>query len=291
LDDTGLYYYGARYYDPTIGRFISADTIVQNAANPQTLNRYSYCLNNPLKYIDPSGLRVYIGRTDVSVLKGILDQINEAEEFGCEPSAALMAAFWDAYNGLGNNGLDLLEAWEKLGNVAPDLAEELENAEQTAWISYGNVPTIAGAATEQVTGGYAIRVSMGVRGEDTSITAARLGHESFHTAERMGGMSGLSVANEAFAYSFGFQVASELGTEIAVKFAKVSPLSAELQYINPDTDKRTLGRQLEYARGAINRSLSQALGEDVKVPWGKWPGFLGIGGNRFLDVAKNVWIK
>jgi RHS repeat-associated protein len=55
LDDTGLYYYGARYYDATIGRFISTDTIVQNPANPQTLNRYSYCLNNPLKYIDPTG--------------------------------------------------------------------------------------------------------------------------------------------------------------------------------------------------------------------------------------------
>ena len=55
LDDTGLYYYNARYYDATIGRFISADTIVQDITNPQTLNRYSYCLNNPLKYIDPSG--------------------------------------------------------------------------------------------------------------------------------------------------------------------------------------------------------------------------------------------
>jgi RHS repeat-associated protein len=57
LDLTGLYYYGARYYDPTIGRFISPDTIVPYPINPQSLNRYSYCLNNPLKYIDPSGHR------------------------------------------------------------------------------------------------------------------------------------------------------------------------------------------------------------------------------------------
>ena len=55
LDGTGLYYYGARYYDPTIGRFISADTLVPNPTNPQSLNRYSYCLNNPLRYVDPSG--------------------------------------------------------------------------------------------------------------------------------------------------------------------------------------------------------------------------------------------
>ena len=58
LDGTGLYYYGARYYDSSMGRFVSADTVVPSASNPQTLNRYSYCLNNPLKYIDPSGNKV-----------------------------------------------------------------------------------------------------------------------------------------------------------------------------------------------------------------------------------------
>jgi len=55
LDSTGLYFYNARYYDPTIGRFISADTIVPYPSDPQSFNRYSYCRNNPLKYVDPSG--------------------------------------------------------------------------------------------------------------------------------------------------------------------------------------------------------------------------------------------
>ncbi|MFC2018022.1 RHS repeat-associated core domain-containing protein [Chloroflexota bacterium] len=55
LDDTGLYYYNARYYDATIGRFISADSIVPDWTNPQSYNRYSYVLNNPLKYTDPTG--------------------------------------------------------------------------------------------------------------------------------------------------------------------------------------------------------------------------------------------
>lgn len=77
-DDTGLLYYNARYYDPAIGRFISADTIVPGSnpltvwpgdsvaskawstsgsgpANPQDLNRYSYGLNNPVRNTDPSG--------------------------------------------------------------------------------------------------------------------------------------------------------------------------------------------------------------------------------------------
>jgi len=55
LDDTGLYYYGARFYDPAIGRFISPDSMIQAPANPQSFNRYSYVINNPLKYTDPTG--------------------------------------------------------------------------------------------------------------------------------------------------------------------------------------------------------------------------------------------
>jgi len=54
-DSTELYYYGARYYDPTIRRFITPDTIVQSQYDPQSLNRYAYCRNNPLIYKDPSG--------------------------------------------------------------------------------------------------------------------------------------------------------------------------------------------------------------------------------------------
>ena len=49
----GLLYYGARYYDPSLGRFIQADTIVPGGV--QGLDRYAYVGNNPLKYTDPSG--------------------------------------------------------------------------------------------------------------------------------------------------------------------------------------------------------------------------------------------
>ena len=51
----GLYYYNARWYDPALSRFIQADTIVPEPGNPQSLNRYSYVLNCPTGYTDPSG--------------------------------------------------------------------------------------------------------------------------------------------------------------------------------------------------------------------------------------------
>ncbi|MBN1796817.1 MAG: RHS repeat-associated core domain-containing protein [Sedimentisphaerales bacterium] len=53
-EETGLYYYGTRYYDPEIARFIQADSVVQDELSSQALNRYTYCVNNPLKYVDPS---------------------------------------------------------------------------------------------------------------------------------------------------------------------------------------------------------------------------------------------
>ncbi len=44
-----------RVYDPVIGRFLSPDPVIQDPENLQSLNRYSYCLNNPLSLVDPSG--------------------------------------------------------------------------------------------------------------------------------------------------------------------------------------------------------------------------------------------
>jgi RHS repeat-associated protein len=56
--ETGLDYFGARYFSGAQGRFTTADPLMASAraSNPQTWNRYSYALNNPLRYVDPDGL-------------------------------------------------------------------------------------------------------------------------------------------------------------------------------------------------------------------------------------------
>jgi len=54
-DETGLVYFGARFYLPEIGRFITEDPASPTLSDPQSLNRYVYCRNNPNKYTDPDG--------------------------------------------------------------------------------------------------------------------------------------------------------------------------------------------------------------------------------------------
>ena len=45
-------------YDPLVGRFLNADNFIQDPTSTQNYNRYSYCLNNPLKYTDVSGMQM-----------------------------------------------------------------------------------------------------------------------------------------------------------------------------------------------------------------------------------------
>jgi RHS repeat-associated protein len=82
MDSTGLYYYGARYYDPEIGRFLTRDTSTGRIAAPQSLNRYSYVLNNPAKFIDSNGCGENIPYMEADnssprrgTLKGLLEGI------------------------------------------------------------------------------------------------------------------------------------------------------------------------------------------------------------------------
>ncbi|MCK4261408.1 MAG: LysM peptidoglycan-binding domain-containing protein, partial [Halanaerobiales bacterium] len=53
--EIGLYYYGARFYDQRVGRFVSEDSYLGEINKPQTHLLYVYVMNNALRYIDPSG--------------------------------------------------------------------------------------------------------------------------------------------------------------------------------------------------------------------------------------------
>lgn len=92
-EDTGLYYFNARWYDSEIGRFISEDP----AADPNNPNLYTYCGNNPLVRIDPTGLRYYSEDTDygqviikvTSVIKGNYEGGSQTIRYGMQGSQTI----------------------------------------------------------------------------------------------------------------------------------------------------------------------------------------------------------
>jgi RHS repeat-associated protein len=86
----GLYDYNARYYDPALGRFVQADSVVPSPHNSQSFNRYLYTLGNPLRYTDPSG------HSCVDALDGY-----PAEAYDCMDSDANVLVFY--LNGLGGS--------------------------------------------------------------------------------------------------------------------------------------------------------------------------------------------
>lgn len=95
--ESGLYNYHARLYDPVIGMFITADSIVKNPFDPQTLNRYSYCRNNPLIYVDPSGHD--FGLTAV-IVGAVIGAVSSGAQSGWDPGTMLTGAAVGAISGL-----------------------------------------------------------------------------------------------------------------------------------------------------------------------------------------------
>jgi len=99
------------YCSPTLGRFTQPDTIVPNPGNPQSLNRYSYVGNNPVRYVDPSGHYIcesadgvckanaaYEKTTRVSLYVKQKYNISIASEFELEEVLAIQSAIRDFDN-------------------------------------------------------------------------------------------------------------------------------------------------------------------------------------------------
>ncbi len=98
-DGTGLEYLRARYYS-AIGRFAQPDSLVPNPFNPQSLNRYSYTLNNPVPYTDPTG---HCDQDTNGVIDDEcwLEYYQAANELGFDPSGLDQ---WDTADLQGLNG-------------------------------------------------------------------------------------------------------------------------------------------------------------------------------------------
>jgi RHS repeat-associated protein len=122
-EESGLLYFGARYMESMIGRFLSPDPVGAVDANtgkisqstildPQRVNLYSYGLNNPYKWVDPDGKQVVIN-PEVPLIKGLPDPIG-------------------VIRGVGQPDQSINETGEKTRKTAEKAAQEAEKASKAA---------------------------------------------------------------------------------------------------------------------------------------------------------------
>ena len=94
--ETGTIYLRARYYDPRIGRFISEDSYWGDDADPLSLNLYTYCGNDPVNFIDPSGNIFFMPR-NIDIGKTFNGLVNGVKQW-----------FADRYNDYVNYSIDII---------------------------------------------------------------------------------------------------------------------------------------------------------------------------------------
>lgn len=75
--ESGFYFYNARYYDPGIARFTSADTIIDGESDTQGWNRFSYVRGNPIGAKDPTGHEIYIAGNNDAYKKEVLEDLSK----------------------------------------------------------------------------------------------------------------------------------------------------------------------------------------------------------------------
>jgi RHS repeat-associated protein len=129
-DPTGFHYFGARYYSGDIGRFLSPDphTLMPRnlkLANPQDLNPYVYCTNDPLKFVDPTGLyRTLISKGTAYILTQDIVNANwEAAVTGFSTPASVM---WTAEREASGDVTVGASSWlQNIGSVALAIAERI----------------------------------------------------------------------------------------------------------------------------------------------------------------------
>src|SRR6201992_3078469 len=106
--ESGLDYFGARHYASTMGRFMSPDSFLNSGRpeNPQTWNRYTYGLNNPLRNTDPTGLYTCSG--DKKQCSGFADALSAAKSAlgGLKKGSADYNNLNSAINAYGKAGVD-----------------------------------------------------------------------------------------------------------------------------------------------------------------------------------------
>jgi RHS repeat-associated protein len=292
LDDLGLVHMNGRIYDPLLGRFLSADTVVQFPGSLQSYNRYSYVENNPLTRIDPTGWYSVLGLefTDGGGVSGFFKDLggytvdagsgagqgawnatiggaisagNEAGQMyidSRESGSSGLASFGYASSmGLGrmSGGMGLVEFYkgERIETGADGSLKQGEFGSVTEWAVHGAASYVQAGTT-----------AVGIKS-----FAARVGE----MAPKTGPAPEIPAATAQAARQSTAQAAKELGSSLEAA-GKVRPSGGQAAHIVPTS---------AWAKAKI----SDAAKAGIKIAQNKFDKFLGAGARN--SSINGFWAK
>jgi RHS repeat-associated protein len=213
--ESGLDNFGARYFGSSLGRFMSPDPLLNSGhpGNPQTWNRYSYALNNPLKIKDPTGLY----------------NVNCGDDKSCQKSAERLKKGLEKLQ----NKVDKMKDSDQKTRLEHALgAMGTENDGNNVNVSFGAIVGTAAATTDahfdSATNSYSsfdVKFDMSKTGNsDANGMAINGAHEGTHVGDYqdpLGRSQNPATAMDGFQYEFrGYQTSAW-----AAQALGVSPLS------------------------------------------------------------------
>jgi RHS repeat-associated protein len=229
IPEVGLVNMNGRVYDPDLGRFLTGDPTVQFAANLQSYNRYSYVLNNPLSFTDPSGFaRIHQPSTGSQLLAfgvtfaaevGAMVVCAYSDGTGCPAAQGAAAAIIAAYSARSSG-----ESWGQTAEV-------------------GGIAFIQGAAMAAMGGGVSNAVS-GIPGAAGPIVGAASGVAMYAMSTEMSGGS-LGWGNILFAAAQG--AAFSLAAPADDSENPVSQASEDRQQGGGDVQTRIIRQSIQGA--------------------------------------------
>ena len=137
-DELDMIYLRARYYNPQIGRFTSLDIEEGEIASPLDMNRYVYCRNNPIKYVDPTGMLAYPGQIHNLVVNKV------AAEYGLYKEQTINYKFgWGRADLISSGGAVWDVKRDKANQIAGGVAQVQKYVANT-WKKYPNTKLSVG---------------------------------------------------------------------------------------------------------------------------------------------------
>jgi RHS repeat-associated protein len=217
--DTGLQYFGARYYDPVLGRFMGVDPVGFQEDNIHSFNKYAYGNNNPYRFVDPDGRNPILINMGVGALVGA-------------GSAALTNALmqngpiqWTGYGGVLHAAADGAMLGAVLGIIG---GGEAGAAAGAASAGRGEVAIINAQKQAGHIPGTAQNINRTKQGKPTSTF---YGEQSGEMATQIANQKGLPVAGRPNVkeYDFGVSVGTgpNGGSQTRVR-VHTSPKSGEI---------------------------------------------------------------